>query len=61
MPLLVALYEDVMLALLEHPNLACSPDTMAFIKWDASVSDCREGSGYIQFGGDTLRTAPVEI
>lgn len=56
-----SVYDVGMLALTRHPHLACSPDGVALIKADASVSDFLEGEGDIQCSGMTLWMAPVEI
>lgn len=56
-----AVYDVGILALRHHPYLACSPDAVALVKSDASMSDLLQAHKDVHFDGETFWIAPVEI
>lgn len=60
-PAIEAVFEVGMLGSCTDPHLACSPDGVALVKADSSVSVFLHGAGDIQCEGNALWIAPVEI
>lgn len=50
-----------MVALKAHPLLACPPDGVALVRVDETVSVYLHGDGHIQYDGNALWVAPLEV